>query len=121
MDSDQPKDQVVTQSEKKGTKVAVDTEIYLEISKGPTEPTETEEPTKPLRSTTYTIRSLPSATEKTEAYVLSVRQNGTAVLEDITVNPGTAEVSVILQGRGVEYFDIYIDGTYYDNIRVDFG
>lgn len=121
VDSDQPKDQVVTQSEKKGTKVAVDTEIYLEISKGPTEPTETEEPTKPLRSTTYTIRSLPSATEKTEAYVLSVRQNGTAVLEDITVNPGTAEVSVILQGRGVEYFDIYIDGTYYDNIRVDFG
>ena len=121
VDSDLPKDQVVTQSEKKGTKVAVDTEIYLEISKGPTEPTETEAPTKPLHSTNYTIRNLPSATDKPNAYVLSIRQDGVAVLEDMTVDPGTSEITVILQGRGVVYFDLYIDGTYYDNIRVDFG
>ena len=121
VDSDMPKDQVVSQSEKKGTKVSVDTEIYLEISKGPTEPTETTEPQKPLRSTNYTIRNLPSATDKPNAYVLSIRQDGAAVLEDMTVDPGTPEITVVLQGRGVEYFDIYIDGTYYDNIRVDFG
>ena len=121
VDSDKPKDQVVSQSEKKGTKVDVDTEIYLEISKGPTEPTETTEETQPLRSTNYTLRSLPSAADKPDAYVLSIRQNGTAVLEDMTVDPGTSEITVVLQGRGVQYFDIYIDGTYYDNIRVDFG
>ena len=117
IDSDKPKDEVVTQSEKVGTMVDEGTTIHLEISNGPTEPTTP--PTEASKTVNYTIKNLPA--NETTAYTLAIYKDGAPYLDNIQVQPGTTEIPVVLEGRGVIYFDLYINGEYYDAIRVDFG
>ena len=137
-ESEEEKDKVIEQPYSRGTKVDVTEQIVLIISKGPaptteatteptTEPTTeaTTEPTtvpttEPIVEATKTVNiDLPS--DQTENYMLGVFQNGRAVIEEMEVQAGTANLAVALTGRGVQYFDIYINDTYYKTVKVDFG
>ena len=137
-ESDEEKDTVVEQPYSRGTSVDVTEQIVLIISKGPeptteetteatTEPTTeattevtTEAATEPVAEVTKTVTiDLPA--DQTENYVLGLFQNGKAVIEEMEVQAGTANLAVALTGSGVQYFDIYINNTYYKTVKVDFG
>ena len=60
-------------------------------------------------------------TDRTENYMLGIYQNGRAIIEETEVAVGTAKLAVTLSGTGVQYFDIYINNTYYKTLKVDFG
>ena len=53
--------------------------------------------------------------------MLGIYQNGRAIIEETEVTVGTAKLAVTLSGTGVQYFDIYINNTYYKTLKVDFG
>ena len=84
-----------------------------------TEPT-TEATTEPIPDVTKTVTvELPGDQE--ENYMLGIYQNGKAVIEETEVEAGTANLAVTLSGSGVQYYDIYINNTYYKTLKVDFG
>ncbi len=114
VDSDKPKDQVVKQSVDKGQEVPEQTVIKLEISKGPAE---TPPPTDPTVSKKVTLQ-LPS--DITATYIIAVYYQGEQVRDNYEVQVGETEVKVILDGKGVQYFDFYVNGKNVTSFKVDF-
>jgi serine/threonine-protein kinase len=121
VESDEDADKVLKQSVAAKTEVDVTTEIVLTVSKGPKEETgETtspEEPTEPQEVTIPVSISLP---ERQEAYVLSIYHNGSEVREATQIPPGTTSFSIQLTGIGKQSYDLYINGTFYKTIEVEF-
>ena len=137
-ESDEDKDKVIAQPYPRGTKVDVTEQIVLTISKGPAPTTEatTEPTTAPTTEATTEPTTVPTTapvvevtktvtidlpTDRTENYMLGLFQNNKAVIEEMEVQVGTANLAVALTGSGVQYFDIYINDTYYKTVKVDFG
>ena len=145
-ESDEDKDKVIEQPYPRGTQVDVTEQIVLTISMGPapttaptteatteattaptteattaptTAPT-TEATTEPVVEVTKTV-TIDLPTDQTENYMLGLFQNGKAVIEEMEVQAGAANLAVALTGTGVQYFDIYINNTYYKTVKVDFG
>ena len=115
------KDEVVSQSVERNTKVDINTVIVLEVSKGPEEVTEpstepTTDPTEPLVTKTITI-DLP--TGMTEDYVLTITQNGQVVYE-ATMKKDATKLEVQLTGSGIKIYKINIPGTKPAYEEVDF-
>ena len=121
VDSSKDKDEVLKQSVKYKTEIDVTTEIVLTVSLGPKENTgetePTEEPTEPQEVTKTVPISLP---EREEAYVLSIYHNGSEVREATQILPGTTSFSIQLTGIGKQSYDLYINGTFYKTIEVEF-
>jgi len=46
--------------------------------------------------------------------------DGVTIVDSMTVQPGTATISVEMTGTGVGYYEVYIDGVYYKTEKVDF-
>ena len=115
--SNEPKDEVIAQPYKKGTDLDVTTKIVLTISKGPKETEPPEEQEKPEVTKNVTI-DLPS--DRTDSYVVSLHLSGKPVISDRTVEPDTKSIEVSLTGSGTQHFDLYINGTYYKTIKVEF-
>lgn len=111
VDSEEEKDTVVGQSVEKNQEVDVNTEIILQVSKGPV-PETIPEVTKSV-----TLK-LPDGL--LDAYSLKIVYNGTTVYENTKVQPDMTELTVELSGSGTQYFDIYINGAYSWPERVDF-
>ncbi|MBR3974085.1 MAG: PASTA domain-containing protein [Oscillospiraceae bacterium] len=105
------KGEVLKQSVAKNTKVAVDTEIVLTISKGPA-------PTDPPEVTKEIVIKLPA--DRTEAYVVGLYLNGKMILDEQLIEPGTTSITVKLTGTGVQEYDLYINRQPYEKIKVDF-
>ena len=144
VDSDRPKDQVVSQSAEKFVKIDVTTLIVLDVSTGvpemsteptdpivptdptgpeqtePTEPEPTEpEPTAPddgMVTLEYAF-VLPS---RTESYELSIQLDGEWVLEGMTIQPGATSVTIPLTGSGSQTYELYINGEHYATETVEF-
>lgn len=114
VDSDKPKDQVVKQSIDKGEEVPENTVVKLEVSKGPAETPPATEPTVSKK----VILQLP--TDVTASYVIAIYYQGEQVREDYQVVSGETEVPVILEGKGVQYFDFYVNGKNVTSFKVDF-
>lgn len=114
VDSDKPKDQVVKQSVDKGQEVPEQTVIKLEISKGPAE---TPPPTNPTVSKKVTLQ-LPS--DITATYIIAVYYQSEQITDNYEVQVGETEVKVILDGKGVQYFDFYVNGKNVTSFKVDF-
>ncbi len=114
VDSDKPKDQVVKQSIDKGEEVPEQTVIKLEISNGPAE---TQPPTNPSVSKKVTLQ-LPS--DITATYIIAVYYQGEQITDNYEVQVGETEVKVILDGKGVQYFDFYVNGKNVTSFKVDF-
>ena len=65
----------------------------------------------------YTIQ-LPA--DRTENYMLSIHQHGEELLEPTEIAAGTESIQVELTGSGVQYYELYINGTYYKTEKVEF-
>ena len=130
VESDEPKGKVVSQSAEKNTELDVNTEIRLEISEGP-EPTEestteaTQAPTAPPETQTTPTEPSPvhvtfSLPVREEAYYLSILQNGTEIVSNVEIAPGSNGYVLALTGSGVQTYDLYINGQFYQTQRVEF-
>ena len=127
--SDEPKGKVVSQSAEKNTELDVNTEIILEISEGP-EPTEetteaTQAPTAPPETETTPTAPAPvnvtfSLPVREEAYYLSILQNGTEIVSNVEIAPGSNGYVLALTGSGIQTYDLYINGQFYQTQRVEF-
>lgn len=123
VESDKPKDQVIEQDLAKGTEVPEGTVVKLKVSKGPAETTAppttppTAEPEPQVVSKTVTL-ALPS--DITVGYQLQIYKGSSPCTEALSVEPGTAEVPVSLEGKGTEYFDVYVNGKLATSFKVDF-
>lgn len=134
-DSDRPKNEVVRQSEKRGNMVDVTAKIFLYVSAGPAETTAptTEPTTAPTEPTTPPTEPTTPPTEpevtktiqltlpnREEAYTLTIKLDGEPVTDSAIIAPGTSSMPVQLTGRGIQYFELYIDDKYYATEKVDF-
>ena len=132
-ENDAPEDEVIDQPFEKDTKVDVTERIILTISEGPapteppTEPpTEkptdppTEPPTEPENKDITLVYTIQLPTDRTEGYLLSIHQNGRELMEPTEIAAGTESIQVELTGSGVQYFELYIDGSYYKTEKVEF-
>ena len=140
-ENDAPANEVIAQPFEKDEKIAVDETIVLTISDGPapTEPTTepptedptaestepptedpTAEPTEPENKDVTLVYTIQLPADRTENYMLSVRQNGNQLMEDTEIEAGTESIQVELTGSGVQYFELYIDGAYYKTEKVEF-
>ena len=121
VESLKPKGEVIHQSAAKNEEIDVNTEIVLQISKGPEEttgPTQTTAPKNPNDLVTIGVQfSLP---ERDEPYILSIFLNGKEVIESREIVPGTSSFVCDLSGTGTQTYDIYIDGEYYQSKEVPF-
>ncbi|MCI6729800.1 MAG: Stk1 family PASTA domain-containing Ser/Thr kinase [Clostridiales bacterium] len=120
VESDRPKDEVLTQSIDKGTEVPEGTVVKLTVSKGPaeTEPT-TQPPTTQPEETSKTI-TLVLPSDITVSYRIQVYKDGAPCVDELVVEPGTTEIRVSLSGTGATYFDFYVNRSYSDSFKVNF-
>ena len=122
--SDQPAGVVVHQSETAGSVVALSKEILLGVSNGAdyksdsaTAPTQAAASGTPQAETV--IFNVPV---RTEAYKLIICRKGQAdqQVASGTINPGDNTFTVALTGSGEQEYDLYIDGQYYQSMKVTF-
>ena len=124
-ENDAPQDEVIAQPYEKGAEVDVNETIVLTISEGPA-PTEpptqkpTEKPTEPVVEDVTLIYTIQLPGDRTENYMLSIHQNGHELMEPTEIAGDAASIQVELSGSGVQYFELYIDGTYYKTEKVEF-
>lgn len=132
------KDTVIGQSLAQGTEAEQGASITLTVSDGPaetepstepstepteppepsTEPTEpsTEPPTEPEpRTITYPLTLDPMEQDAN----VEIRQSNT-IIATAVLPAGQTEVELSLTGTGTQYYDVYINGTYQQIIRVKF-
>ena len=132
-ESDAPEDEVIEQPFEKDTEVDVTERIILTISEGPApteppteaptqKPTEppTEKPTEPENKDITLVYTIQLPADRTEGYLLSIHQNGRELMEPTHIEAGTESIQVELTGSGVQYFELYINGTYYKTEKVEF-
>lgn len=122
--SDKPAGVVVRQSETAGSVVALSKEILLGVSNGAdyksdsaTAPTQAAASGTPQAETV--IFNVPV---RTEAYKLIICRKGQAdqQVASGTINPGDFTFTVALTGSGEQEYDLYIDGQYYQSMKVTF-
>ena len=54
------------------------------------------------------------------AYYLSILQDGTQIVSNVEIAPGSNGYILALTGSGVQTYDLYIDGQFYQTQRVEF-
>ena len=129
VESDEPQGTVVSQSEEKSTELDVNTEIRLEISEGPPPTEETTEATQPPTAPPETETTVPapapvrvtfSLPVRDTTYYLSILQDGNQIVSNVEIAPGSNGYILALTGSGVQTYDLYIDGQFYQTQRVEF-
>ena len=102
---------VVSQSVAKDTQVPVNTEIVLEVSKGPAAPVTTKK--------TVTVDLSAVYTEPVETpYKFELRQGDQVAFVLGACDKASFEIT--LEGYSIQYYDIYLNDIYYETLRVDF-
>ena len=125
--SDKPAGQVVSQSEKEGQELDVTTEIFLEISEGPTETKETTESTQetkgpetePTQSAAKKVPISFALPHRDTAYTAQILREGQSYLE-VSITPGTELLNLTVEGSGTMQFSLVIDGAVYSSQSVEF-
>ena len=145
VNSDEPKDTVVSQSVKAGEKVAEGTVIDLEISRGPKEeekpPEEEKKPEeeKPEDKPPEDNPTSPPAEEQpadpitTKIYTVSVEDHAEAVSVDVIcaptgevcgetqwLEPGENAINIALTGSGVVTYNVYVNNSFYTSFTMNF-
>ena len=108
VDSEEPKDEVLTQSVAKDTEIPVNTEIVLQLSKGP-------EPKVVTKTVPF---SLPD--DLVEPYTLTIKDETGAVVLTQQITDAAPSLDVQLTGSGVQIYELYINDIYYAAQKVDF-
>lgn len=125
VDSGLPKNQVALQSEDPESVVALSKEILLGISNGNASGEATTPTTAPTEATTPSTGPelvYFNVPVRTESYNLVICPKGQANQQVAagTIQPGDNVFSVPLAGSGVQEYDLYIDGEYYQTMKVTF-
>lgn len=118
--SEQPAGVVVRQSETAGSVVALSKEILLGVSNGADYRSDsTTAPTQAASQTETVIFNVPV---RQEAYKLIICRKGQAdqQVASGTINPGDNTFTVALTGSGEQEYDLYINGQYYQSMKVTF-
>ena len=102
---------VVSQSVAKDTQVPVNTEIVLEVSKGPAAPVTT------MKTITVNLSSVYPEPVETP-YKFELRQGGEVAYVQEACDKASFEIT--LEGYSIQYYDIYLNDIYYETLRVDF-
>ena len=128
VESNEAKDSVVKQSVPEGFVIEVTAEITLEYSKGPKETTAptTSDPTTAAPTTGADMEvtmpyKLILPTGMSEPYSLMLKKNGVDVMPEAYVaQPTETSLVVELTGTGVQTYQLYVNGEYHSEIKVDF-
>jgi beta-lactam-binding protein with PASTA domain len=105
---------VLSQSVAAYRKIDVTTELVIEYSNGkPTEPTIPPE-NLITKSCTFELPVLENV------FRLRIESNGKAVLPDTWIVADAGSITLELQGSGVEFYTLYINGEFYKTVTVDF-
>ncbi len=122
--SDRPAGVVVRQSETAGSVVALSKEILLGVSNGADYKSDSATaPTQAVASGTPQAETVIfNVPVRTEAYKLIICRKGQAdqQVASGTINPGDFTFTVALTGSGEQEYDLYIDGQYYQSMKVTF-
>ena len=122
--SDQPAGVVVRQSETAGSVVALSKEILLGVSNGADYKNDsTTAPTQAAASGTPQAETVIfNVPVRQEAYKLIICRKGQAdqQVASGTINPGDNTFTVALTGFGEQEYDLYINGQYYQSMKVTF-
>ena len=124
VDSSLPQNQVAVQSEEPNSVVALSKEILLGISNGNTAapglPDTPEQTAPPAASGPELVEF--SVPIRSESYNLVICPKGQADQQVASgvVQPGDNVFTVALSGSGVQEYDLYINGEYYQSMRVMF-
>lgn len=123
VESNEAKDSVVKQSVPEGFEIEVTAEIVLQYSTGPKEttaPTTSEPTTGPEVNVTQPVRlELPADVK--EGDKLMLKRNGVDVMPEPYVVQAADTVLVMeLTGSGLQTFQLYVNGVYHSEIKVDF-
>ena len=116
---------MVYQSVKKDTVLKFGEEILLRLSdgsgaseSGTTATTEaTTQPTAPKETTVAVRFTVPN---REESYLLTILQDGIAIVEDQRIPAGVTDYTVELTGSGTKEYDLYVNGEKYLTQRVTF-
>ena len=118
--SDQPAGVVVHQSETAGSVVALSKEILLGVSNGADY--KSDSATAPTQAASQAETVIFNVPVRTGAYKLIICRKGQAdqQVASGTINPGDNTFTVALTGSGEQEYDLYIDGQYYQSMKVTF-
>ncbi len=108
VDSTKPKDQVLNQSVDAGEEVAVNTQIVLQLSKGPVE-------VETTKTVPFTLLE-----DMVENYKLVIKDENGKEVFNRTISSGESSVNVTLTGKGVQIYELYINDIYFSTQKVDF-
>ena len=123
VESNEAKDSVVRQSVPEGFEIEVTAEIVLEYSIGPKETTvpTTSTPTAGSDVNVTIPYTLMLPTGMTEPYSLTLKRDGVDVMpEPYVAQPTQTSLVVELTGTGVQTFQLFVNGEYHSEIKVDF-
>ena len=108
VESTKPKDQVLMQSVNAGEEVAINTQIILQLSKGPVEV----EKTKLVK---FTLLE-----DMVQDYELVVKDETGKEVAKRTISSSDSSVELTLTGKGVQIYELYINGIYFSTQKVNF-
>ena len=122
VDSSLPKNQVAIQSEDPNSVVALSKEILLGVSNGSASGTETVPTETTVPVTTGPELVYFNVPVRSESYNLVICPKGQANQQVAAgvIQPGDNVFSVPLAGSGVQEYDLYINGEYYQSMKVTF-
>ena len=124
VESQKPVNEVIYQSVAKNTDTDISSEIIIHYSEGPKETQEeTTVPVEPEETAPETVSYTASMVvpERDQEYRLDICYKGTKeVYDSKLVPPGTTSVMVEVAGSGIMYFDLYVDGEFWQECDLGF-
>ena len=80
----------------------------------------TEESTQPTAPKETTVAVRFTVPNREESYLLTILQDGIAIVEDQRIPAGVTDYTVELTGSGTKEYDLYVNGEKYLTQRVTF-
>ena len=114
VDSDEPENEVVTQSVNANEEIPINTKIVLTLSKGPTEP-----PAPPEVEKSISFALLPDGMVENYQVTITRTDTGEVVFDD-PVSPETESLELLLTGSGTVMFEIKIADAEPEQVEVVF-
>ena len=114
VDSDEPENEVVTQSVNANEEIPINTKIVLALSKGPTEP-----PVPPEVEKSVSFALLPDGMVENYQVTITRTDTGEVVFDD-PVSPETESLELLLTGSGTVMFEIKIADAEPEQVEVVF-
>ena len=114
VDSDEPENEVVSQSAKANEEIAINSKVVLTLSKGPTEPPA---PVEVEKNVSFAL--LPDGMVENYRVTITRKDTGEVVFND-PVSPETPSLNLLLKGSGTVVFEVRIADAEPEEIEVVF-